>query len=141
METIPLKRSGKQRRRDPDREGTGRGMEPFVLLILADGPAHGYELAQAIAALGFRRAADDPSVLYKLLRGLEHDGYLTSEWGVARAGPPPRRYRLTRAGRGYLDERAAGLERQARRIQVFLDRYHRHRDGASPAKLRKIREQ
>jgi len=100
-------------------------MEPFVLLSLAETPAHGYELAQAVAALGFRRATDDPSVLYKLLRGLEDQGYLSSEWGAAGAGPPPRTYRLTRSGRAYLDERAADLERQARRIKVFLGRYRR----------------
>jgi DNA-binding PadR family transcriptional regulator len=102
-------------------------MEPFVLLNLAEGPAHGYELAQNIAALGFRRAGDDPSVVYKLLRGLEEQGYLTSEWGAAGAGPPPRTYRLTAAGRAYLDERAADLEPQAKRIKDFLRRYRRHR--------------
>jgi DNA-binding PadR family transcriptional regulator len=111
-------------------------MEPFVLLSVAEGPAHGYELAQNIKALGFRRAADDPSVVYKLLRGLEYQGYLTSEWGAAGAGPPPRTYRLTAAGRAYLDERAADLERQAKRIQVFLKRYRRHgarrRTGRAP---------
>jgi len=104
-------------------------MEPFVLLSLAEGPAHGYELAQTIARLGFRRAAEDPSVLYKLLRGLQDRGYLTSEWGAAGAGPPPRTYRLTRSGRAYLDERASDLERQAGRINVFLDRYDRLRRG------------
>jgi DNA-binding PadR family transcriptional regulator len=100
-------------------------MEPFVLLSLAERPAHGYELAQAIAALGFRRAADDPSVLYKLLGRLQDQGYLRSEWGAAGAGPPPRTYRLTRAGRVYLHERAADLERQAERIKTFLARYRR----------------
>ena len=103
-------------------------MEPFVLLRLAeDGPAHGYELAQSVAALDFRRAVDDPSVVYKLLRSLEDQGYLTSQWGTAEAGPPPRIYRLTAAGRAYLDERAVDLERQATRIKVFLVRYRRHR--------------
>jgi PadR family transcriptional regulator, regulatory protein PadR len=102
-------------------------MEPFLLLSVAEGPAHGYELAQNIAALGFRRASDDRSVVYKLLRGLEDQGYLTSEWGSAGSGPPPRTYWLTAAGRAYLDERAADLERQAKRIKVFLERYRRHR--------------
>jgi PadR family transcriptional regulator, regulatory protein PadR len=110
-------------------------MEPFVLLSLAeDGPAHGYELAQNIAALGFRRASDDPSVVYKLLRGLEDQGYLTSEWGTAGGGPPPRTYRLTAAGRAYLDQRALDLERQAERIKDFLKRYRRHRASRPTAR-------
>ncbi|MDQ6855019.1 MAG: helix-turn-helix transcriptional regulator [Actinomycetota bacterium] len=114
-------------------------MEPFVLLSLAQGgPAHGYELAQSMAALGFRRAADDASVVYKLLRGLEDRGFLTSEWGAAAGGPPPRIYRLTATGRAYLDERAVDLERQAKRIKVFLERYRRHgrrlRSSRAPGK-------
>jgi PadR family transcriptional regulator PadR len=113
-------------------------MEPFVLLRLAEGPAHGYELAQAIAALGFRRAADDPSVLYKLLRGLQDGGYLTSDWGAAGAGPPPRTYRLTRSGWAYLDERAQDLERQAKRIRVFLARYRGLvRTSSKPSRIRR----
>ena len=49
-------------------------MEPFVLLQIASGPVHGYEVAQSIGALGFRRAAEDPSILYKLLRTFEDEG-------------------------------------------------------------------
>jgi hypothetical protein len=73
---VPFAQKRDRPRRGRDQEGTGRGMEPFVLLRVAEGPAHGYELAQSIAALGFRRAADDPSVVYKVLRGLEDRGYL-----------------------------------------------------------------
>ena len=98
-------------------------MEPFVLLTLAEGPAYGYELAQAIAALGFRRAAEDPSVLYKLLRTLEDEGLAESTWADSSGGPPRRVYSLTRAGEDYLHSRAADLQRQAKRIATFVDRY------------------
>jgi DNA-binding PadR family transcriptional regulator len=98
-------------------------MEPFVLLTLAEGPAYGYELAQAIAALGFRRAAEDPSMLYKLLRTLEDEGLAESTWADSSGGPPRRVYALTRAGEDYLHSRAADLQRQATRIAAFIDRY------------------
>jgi PadR family transcriptional regulator PadR len=98
-------------------------MEPFVLLELARSEAHGYELAQAIAALGFRRAAQDPSVVYRLLRALEADGLATSEWGDGDGGPPRRVYKLTRAGGEYLDARAEDMRRQVARATLFLDRY------------------
>jgi PadR family transcriptional regulator, regulatory protein PadR len=107
----------------PDREGTPRGMEPFVLLEIARGPAHGYEIARAIGALGFRRAAEDPSVLYKLLRTFEEEGLATSDWAIADAGPPRRVYSLTSKGREYLAQRADDLERQQKRIEVFLDEF------------------
>jgi PadR family transcriptional regulator PadR len=98
-------------------------MEPFLLLRLAEGPAHGYELAQAIASLGFRRASADPSVLYKLLRALESEGLAESSWSEGEGGPPRRVYALTAAGEDYLHARAADLQRQATRIALFVDRY------------------
>jgi DNA-binding PadR family transcriptional regulator len=98
-------------------------MEPFVLLALADGPVHGYELAQAIGALGFRRAAEDPSVLYKLLRAFETEGLAASTWTEGDGGPPRRAYTLTPAGEEYLHGRASDLKRQAKRIAAFSARY------------------
>jgi DNA-binding PadR family transcriptional regulator len=104
-------------------DGTPRGIEPFLLLELARGEAHGYELAQAVAALGFRRASEDPSILYKLLRGFEEDGLAESHWKTPSSGPARRMYRLTPAGRRYLDERVIDLQKQADRIASFLDQY------------------
>lgn len=111
-----------------DREGTGRGMEPFLLLELAAGPRHGYDLARTMGALGFRRAADDPSVVYKVLRALRANGWLASDWSVGEDQPPRRPYRLTAEGEARLHERAADLARQARRIETFFARY-RERAG------------
>lgn len=111
------------RRRGGDREGTGQGMVPFILLHLADAPTHGYELVATLAGLGFRRAAEDPSVVYKLLRQLAEDGAVTAEWALGDDAPPRRMFRLTPAGDAYLHERAADLQQQAGRIAVFLDHY------------------
>lgn len=107
-----------------DAEGTGRGMEPFVLLELAAGPTYGYQLAAAVAGFGFRRAQNDPSVVYKVLRGLEAGGYLSSDWSIEGEVAKPRRvYRLTASGEEYLAERADGLRRHAQRIERFAARY------------------
>jgi len=116
------------------REGTGRNMEPFLLVALADQPSYGYELAQMVAALGFRRAAEDPSIVYKVLRGLEEQGRLTSTWKVGDEGPPRRLYQLTPVGEDYLDTWAVDLQRQQARITVFFDRYRKrfpHRQSAT----------
>ena len=96
-------------------------MEPFVLLEIARGPVHGYEIARAIGALGFRRAAEDPSVLYKLLRTFEEEGLATSDWAIADSGPPKRVYALTSKGHEHLARRADDLERQQKRITWFLE--------------------
>jgi DNA-binding PadR family transcriptional regulator len=106
-----------------DHSGAGRGMEPFVLLHLASGPAHGYDIHKALADLGFRRAAEDPSRVYKLLRDLEDRGYLTSSWTPGDGGPARRTYQLTAEADAYLEDRADDLRRQAKRIDYFLERY------------------
>ncbi|MEO7111427.1 MAG: PadR family transcriptional regulator [Polyangiaceae bacterium] len=100
-------------------------MEPFVLLELARGPAHGYQLAQAIAALGFRRIADDASVLYKLLRALEEEGYAVSSWETVESGPPRRMYELTTKGEAYLCSRADDVVRQRKRLDIFIEGFRR----------------
>lgn len=111
------------RRGGTDRSGTGQGMVPFVLLALADAPRHGYVLAGYLADLGFRRAAQDASVVYRVLRQLAEEDLVTAEWMLGDDAPPRRTYRLTPAGEAYLHERATDLQRQAERIEVFLDRY------------------
>lgn len=98
-------------------------MEPFVLLEIARGPAHGYQIARAIGEIGFRRAAEDPSVLYKLLRTFEDEGLAKSDWAIADSGPPRRVYELTNKGQEYLATRADDLERQQSRIALFLDEF------------------
>ncbi len=116
-------------------------MEPFVLLRIANGPAHGYEIAQAIGALGFRRAAEDPSVLYKLLRTFEEEGLATSEWAIAESGPPRRVYQLTTKGHEYLAQRADDMERQKARIGLFLEQFAKlKRDSARAGHTTKRRE-
>ena len=117
-------------------------MEPFVLLEIARGPAHGYEIARAIGALGFRRAAEDPSVLYKLLRTFEEEGLATSDWAIADSGPPKRVYALTRKGHEYLAKRADDLERQRERIATFLEEFTKWkrkaaRTGSKPERREK----
>ena len=114
-----------------DPGGTPRGIEPFVLLRLARAPAHGYELAQTVAELGFRRVARDRSILYKVLRALEEEGCTTSHWETSDAGPARRIYRLTERGETYLAARAEDLERQKRRIDRFLEQYRKTKRGST----------
>jgi PadR family transcriptional regulator PadR len=123
QKTLQMPRPYRPLSGGPDREGTPRGMEPFVLLEIARGPAHGYEIARAIGALGFRRAAEDPSVLYKLLRAFEEEGLATSDWAIADSGPPRRVYQLTPKGREYLAQRADDMVRQKARTELFLDEF------------------
>jgi PadR family transcriptional regulator len=119
--TVPPVAEGRTLDRDAAR--FGRNAEPFILLILHEGRSYGYEIRTRLEAFGFRRAAREPGVVYRLLRSLEEAGLIESEWDVAGTGPARRYYRLTEVGREQLRHGAEHLERQARRIQEFFELY------------------
>src|SRR5688572_21574431 len=59
----------------PPRQGPGgRFVEPFLLLLLAEGPTHGYDLLERLTARGFVAGEVDPGYLYRTLRGMEAAG-------------------------------------------------------------------
>jgi len=99
-----------------------RFAEPAVLLLLRERPAHGYELLEALPTLTGEGRVDMGN-LYRVLRALEEDGLVRSEWHSDAPGPAKRTYELSQEGRGLLDEWAAALRRSRERIDGFLDRY------------------
>jgi PadR family transcriptional regulator, regulatory protein PadR len=101
-----------------------RFVEPALLLLLRERPAHGYELIESLGELapGLRV---DMGNLYRSLRAMEAEGLVRSEWDAKAPGPAKRRYELTAAGRRLLDEWAAALGRTRDRIEMFLGRYEK----------------
>jgi PadR family transcriptional regulator, regulatory protein PadR len=99
-----------------------RFSEPAVLLLLRERPAHGYELLDALPALTGETRVDMGN-LYRVLRALEEDGLVRSQWEAAAPGPARRTYELTADGRRLLDEWATALHRSRERIDAFLDRF------------------
>jgi PadR family transcriptional regulator PadR len=103
-----------------------RFSEPAVLLLLRERPAHGYDLLEALPSLT-GEARVDMGNLYRILRALEEDGLVASEWQADAPGPAKRIYELTDTGRRLLDEWASALTRSRERIELFLDRYREGR--------------
>jgi PadR family transcriptional regulator PadR len=99
-------------------------VEPAVLLLLREGPLHGYELLERLPPLvGEERV--DMGNLYRFLRALEDDRIVTSEWRDDLPGPAKRTYRLTDAGRRLLDDWVAALRGARTRIDEFLSHFDR----------------
>jgi DNA-binding PadR family transcriptional regulator len=89
---------------------------------LREGPAHGYELLDRLPeVLPGERV--DMGNLYRVLRALEEDGLVGSEWNADLPGPAKRTYELTDEGRRVLDGWVAALERARGVIDGFLQRY------------------
>jgi len=103
--------------------GRRRWMEPFVLVLLAGGGAHGYSIIAQLEELGITGGAVDVGQVYRTLRDLEKAGHVTSEWSNEPTGPQRRDYRLTESGYAELDEWAAIMKERARLIAEFDGRY------------------
>lgn len=99
-----------------------RFVEPALLLALAEGRSHGYELADRLAdVIGVDRV--DYGNLYRLLRTLEREGIVASEWEAQSDAPSKRQYELTASGAALLEAWSDSLTATAERIDLFLQRY------------------
>jgi DNA-binding PadR family transcriptional regulator len=73
------------------------GARLLILRVLADGPRHGYTIAQEIAKMSASAYEPSPGVIYPTLQWLHDLGYVRSTRGVGRV-----EYAITTSGRAYL---------------------------------------
>ncbi len=99
-----------------------RFTEPAILLLLREGAKHGYELLDRLPELSSENGAIDVGNLYRLLRAMEAEGVVSSEW-QAEVGSPRRIYRLTAPGAQLLDGWADSLGSVRSSVDHFLTLY------------------
>jgi PadR family transcriptional regulator PadR len=104
-----------------------RFVEPSLLLLLRERPVHGYELLERLPEIAGEDVRVDVGNLYRILRALEEEGIVTSEWSAELPGPAKRTYELTDAGRRLLDRWAEALRDARSVIDDFLTRYEEGR--------------
>lgn len=109
----------------PDQADLGRMPKNFLaswlLLLLRNWSAHGYQLIQTLMVMGL--GAIDPATVYRTLRQLEQEGYITSSWDPQDSGAARRMYSLTDAGEAYLGHWAKQLEQYQTVLNRFFDVY------------------
>jgi PadR family transcriptional regulator, regulatory protein PadR len=105
-----------------------RFVEPSLLLLLRERPLHGYELIERLPEVAGEGRIDVGN-LYRLLRSLEAEGLVSSEWSADLPGPAKRTYELTDEGRRLLDRWAEALRQAQADVQRFLDRYDQDERG------------
>ncbi|MDQ3454666.1 MAG: PadR family transcriptional regulator [Actinomycetota bacterium] len=98
-------------------------LRPSLLLLVAEGTAHGYELLDGVRALGLGKV--DSGGLYRCLRAMDEDGLLRSSWEPSGRGPARRTYELTAEGRDWLHAMAGSLAEVHRILTLFRRRYAR----------------
>jgi PadR family transcriptional regulator, regulatory protein PadR len=104
-----------------------RFVEPVLLLLLRERPMHGYELIDRLPEVAGDDLRVDVGNLYRILRALEGEGLVTSEWSADLPGPAKRTYELTDAGARLLDQWAESLREARRVLDGFLARYENER--------------
>ena len=97
-------------------KGGSRYFQPFTLLLLMERPSHGYDLLNELARICPEEELD-PASLYKNLRKMEEDGFVTSEWDTGNPGPAKRVYRVTELGQEVLQGWSLAIKRNSETLE------------------------
>ena len=95
-------------------------LDMLILRTLAQGPLHGYGVAQYIKQRSAEVLQVGEGSLYPALQRLQVKGHVTAEWGESDSGRRARYYRLTRKGRQQLEIEMASFERVMEAIARVL---------------------
>jgi len=111
----------------PERPELLKGtLDLLVLSVIADEPAHGYDIARRIRerSRGPRGEAVPVEVeegsLYPALHRLERRGQIEAHWGVSDSNRRAKFYRLSRSGRRELERQVRSWQRLARAVDHVL---------------------
>jgi PadR family transcriptional regulator, regulatory protein PadR len=92
----------------------------LILRTLRNGPLHGWDIAERIEQTSENVLEVNQGSLYPALHRLEHQGWITADWGVSELGRRARFYRLTQRGRKQLESESADWDRISEAINRVL---------------------
>jgi PadR family transcriptional regulator, regulatory protein PadR len=95
-------------------------LDLLILKVVAMGPVHGYAIAQRLQQVSRDVVQVPQGSLYPALHRLENRGLLTADWKETETGREAKFYKLTRKGRGHLDEETASWHRLAEAVGLIL---------------------
>jgi PadR family transcriptional regulator PadR len=96
-------------------------LDLLILKIVAQGPIHGYGIAQRILLTSKEILQVQQGSLYPALHRLQRKGLLKPEWKESGNGPMAKYYSLTPAGRKSLNEEMAEWQRYAGAVALVLE--------------------
>ena len=98
-----------------------RLIQPAILLVLGEGPAHGYRVAERIGEMpSFAGQKPDVSGIYRFLKSMEQRKLVVGSWDLSESGPAKKCYEITPAGRRCLQEWIKTLEDHRKQITDLL---------------------
>jgi len=99
---------------------TGRHLSAFLLLLVLQQPDHGGSLIERLRSLHATPWTVDSGRVYRLLREMEEEGALRSNWEQMDAGQPVRVYRITPLGEARLAQQAGEIQARRDALDRFL---------------------
>jgi transcriptional regulator len=97
-------------------------LDLLILRTIALEPMHGWAIAQRIQQMSNDFLRVQQGSLYPALHRLEHQGWITADWGVSENNRRARFYALTRAGRTQLEAEVAKWDRLSAGVNLVLER-------------------
>ena len=95
-------------------------LDMLILKAVSLGPLHGYGILLRIQQISRDRLEIQQGSLYPALYRLEHQGWISSEWGESENKRKAKYYRLTAAGKRRLQTEAEKWKRMADVIAGIL---------------------
>jgi PadR family transcriptional regulator PadR len=93
----------------------------WLLVMLKEHNLHGYEIMKELKSRF--DVISDPGTVYRALRQLERDGYISSWWDPKEQGPARRIYTLTNEGHQALVLWSVALEQYRSHLDAFFTLY------------------
>src|SRR6185436_19966377 len=95
-------------------------LDLLILRTIAIEPMHGWAIAQRIQQISNDLLRVQQGSLYPALHRLEHQGWITADWGVSQNNRRARFYALTREGRKQVEAEVAKWERLSAGVNLVL---------------------
>ncbi len=97
-------------------------LDLLIMRTIALEPMHGWSIAERIGQVSDQLLRVQQGSLYPALHRLEHQGWITAEWGTSENNRRARFYSLTRAGRKQLTAELSKWERLSTGVNLVLER-------------------
>ena len=97
-------------------------LDLLIMRTIALEPAHGWAIAQRIQQVSDDLLRVQQGSLYPALHRLEHQGWITADWGASENNRRARFYSLTKAGRKQLAVEVSKWERLSTGVNLVLHR-------------------
>ncbi|MCU1237194.1 MAG: lineage-specific thermal regulator protein [Candidatus Solibacter sp.] len=78
-------------------------LDLLILRTLQNGPMHGWSISERIQQISRDVLQVNQGSLYPAMHRLEHQGWISAEWGVSELGRRARFYKLTAKGQKQLE--------------------------------------